>query len=58
MSSVPVQFLVQIIEEVPGNISAPVFVGDISEDHTCISIPVGSTFELRLTAKSGGDGKT
>lgn len=55
MSSVPVQFLVNIVEAIPENVTAPAFVGDIPGDGTCITIPVGSTFNLRLTARSGGD---
>ena len=54
MSSVPIQFLVNIVEEVNG--SLPVFVGDTPEDSTSINVAVGSTFKLRITARSGGEG--
>ena len=57
MSSIPVQLLISIENiTIPPNVTAPIFVGDIPEDGACIV--VASTFEQRLTARSGGDNIT
>ena len=53
MSSVPVQFLVQVLEIViPPGVTAPTFVGTTPENGACIN--VASTYQQQITARSGG----
>ena len=57
MSSVPVQFLVQVQEiTIPLNATDPTFVGTTPADGSCIT--VGSSYQERITARSGGDAAT
>ena len=54
MSSVPVQLLVQVQNiTIPADLTPPTFVRNTPADGTCIN--VGSTYEQRITARSGGD---
>jgi len=57
MSSVPVQFLVQVQEiTIPPGVTDPTFVGTTPADGSCIA--VGSSYQERITARSGGDAVT
>ena len=57
MSSVPLQFLVQIQEiTIPPGVTDPTFVGTTPADGS--SIAVGSSYQERITARSGGDNAT
>ena len=52
MSSVPVQFLVLVLEiTIPPGVTAPTFVGTTPEAH----VLAGSTYLEQITARSGGD---
>ena len=56
MSSVPVQFLVQVQNlTVPSNVDPPTFEGDTPEIGSNITINIGSTYQWKITARSGGD---
>ena len=53
MSSVPVQFLVQVLGVFPPRkVTPPMFVGTTPKDGGCIK--VGSTYQQQITARSGG----
>ena len=55
MSSVPVQFLVQVQQiAIPPGVTDPTFVGTTPADGSCIV--VGNSYQERITARSGGDG--
>ena len=57
MSSVPVQFLVQVQNiTAPPGVTAPTFVGGTPVDGSCI--PVNGTYQQQITARSGGDSAT
>ena len=57
MSSVPVQFLVQVQNiTAPPGVTAPTFVGGTPADGSCI--PVNGTYQQKITARSGGDEAT
>ena len=57
MSSVPVQFLVQVLRITPPpKVTPPTFVGTTPEDGGCIK--VGSTYQQQITARSGGRNAT
>ena len=57
MSSVPLQFLVQVQEiTIPPGVTDPTFVGTTPADGSCIA--VGSSYEEQITARSGGDAAT
>ena len=52
MSSVPVQFLVLVLEiTIPPGVTAPTFVGTTPEAR----VLAGSTYQQQITARSGGD---
>ena len=55
MSSVPVQFLVKIVRvSAPPSVTPPTFVRQTTpSDGDCFNIAIGSTYEQRLTARSG-----
>ena len=54
MSSVPVQFLVLVQNiTIPPGVTVPTFVGTTPADGSCIV--VGSSYQERITARSGGD---
>ena len=53
MSSVPVQFLVEVLDTSTSAITAPTFVGTTPADGSCISIE--STYQEQIIARSGGD---
>ena len=55
MSSVPVQFLVQVEQiTIPPGLTPPTFVGTTPADGS--SIAVESTYQQQITARSGGPG--
>ena len=57
MSSVPVQFLVQVQQiAIPPGVTDPTFVGTTPADGSCIA--VGSLYQEQITARSGGDDAT
>ena len=53
MSSVPVQFLVEVISIASG-LNPPTFVGTTPVNGSYIA--VGNTYQQQITARSGGDG--
>ena len=60
MSSVPVQFLVKVVNvpTPPDGVKPPTFVGSTPSNGDCISIAIGSTYQTQITAKSGGGNAT
>ena len=56
MSSVPVQFVVELQDHSNNVFAAPTFVGTTPVDGSCIT--VGSTYQQQITARSGGDSAT
>ena len=57
MSSVPVQFLVEVVN-VTNPLKPPTFVGSTPSSGDCISVAIGSTYQTQITAKSGGENAT
>ena len=54
MSSVPVQFLVQVQTiTIPPGVTDPTFVGGTPVDGSCI--PVNGIYQQQIIARSGGD---
>ena len=60
MSSVPVQFLVEVVNfpNPPTGVTPPMFVGSTPSSGDCISVAIGSTYATEITAKSGGEKTT
>ena len=60
MSSVPVQFLVEVVNvsTPPDEVTPPTFVGSTPSNGVCISIAIGSTYQTQITARSGGENAT
>ena len=59
MSSVPVQFLVEVVNDsTPSGMKPPTFVGSTPSSGDCISVAIGSTYQTQITAKSGGENAT
>ena len=59
MSSVPVQFLVEVVNDpTPSGMKPPTFVGSTPSNGDCISVAIGSTYQTQITAKSGGENAT
>ena len=57
MSSVPVQFLVQVVNiTIPPGLTPPTFVGTTPVDGSCIA--VGGMYQQQITARSGGENAT
>ena len=52
LSSVPVQFLVEVVNSRHSCDDHLVFVGDTPANGTCIAIAVGQTLERRITARA------
>ena len=54
MSSVPVQFLVEVVRATtPPSVRPPTFVGDTPSNSDCCSITTEKPYELRITAMGG-----
>ena len=55
MSSVPVQFLVEVVNvsTPPDGVTPPMFVGSTPSNGDCISVAIGSTYATEITAMSG-----
>ena len=60
MSSVPVQFLVEVVNvpTPPDGVKPPTFVGSTPSNGDCISVAIGSTYQTQITARSGGGNAT
>ena len=54
LSSVPVQFLVQVFASSAACDSGPIFVPPTRTDGSRVTIPLGSTYTDTITAESGG----
>ena len=56
LSSVPVQFLVQVFESSNSTCTVtPIFVGSTRRDGSCIGIPINTTFHEPFIAQSFGN---
>ena len=51
MSSVPVQFLVEVVNVI-NPLKPPTFVGSTPSSGNCISVAIGSTYQTQITAMS------
>ena len=59
MSSVPVQFLVEVVRvTAPPGVKPPTFVGDTPSNGDCCSIITEKLYELRITAMGGEENAT
>ena len=54
MSSIPVQFLVEVVDTSVPCGSGPFFVPPTRADGTTVGVPLGSTYTDRIIAESGG----
>ena len=59
MSSVPVQFLVEVVRATTlSSARPPTFVGDTPSNGDCFSITTEKHYELRITAMGGEENAT